>query len=80
MIRIGKCELKVVKSCSRCILTTIDPEKGNFDGKPLKTMASFRRKDGKIMFGQNLIVKFKDEIKLGMEIDLYKWIINLPAQ
>ena len=27
-IRIGDCELQIVKSCSRCILTTIDPETG----------------------------------------------------
>jgi uncharacterized protein YcbX len=47
-IRIGDCELQVVKPCSRCVLTTVDPETGKFSGKePLRTLATFRKKKAK---------------------------------
>lgn len=44
-----------VKNCSRCIITTVDPETGDRGKEPLKTMAGFRRTKRGIMFGQNLV-------------------------
>ncbi len=32
-IRIGDCKLQIVKPCTRCVLTTVDPETGKFAGK-----------------------------------------------
>ena len=70
-IRIGDCELQVVKPCSRCILTTVDPEKGAFSGKePLRTLASYRKENGQVLFGQNLIATIKGELKVGMTVEL----------
>ncbi len=61
-IKIGEIIFHVVKPCARCVVTTIDQEKGEFDGKdPLKTLATFRTFDlngkRKIMFGQNLLAE-----------------------
>ena len=70
-IRIGDCELQVVKPCSRCILTTVDPEKGAFSGnEPLRTLASYRKENGQVLFGQNLIATIKGELKVGMTVEL----------
>jgi uncharacterized protein YcbX len=46
----------VVKPCSRCILTTIDPQTGerSADREPLATLQSRAQADG-AMFGQNLV-------------------------
>lgn len=44
VIRIGDVVFDVVKPCSRCIFTTVSPEKGQKHpaGEPLKTLQSFR--------------------------------------
>ncbi|MED6340599.1 MAG: MOSC domain-containing protein [SAR324 cluster bacterium] len=71
LIRIGDCELQVVKPCSRCVLTTVDPEKGEFSGKePLQTLSTYRKVTGKVLFGQNLISTIKGELKLGMPLEI----------
>jgi len=47
-----------VKACSRCVITTVDPEKGKVTGKePLKTLSQYRRKGNKVYFGQNVLHK-----------------------
>lgn len=70
-IRIGDCELEVVKPCSRCVLTTVDPETGEFSGKePLKTLATYRKQNGEVMFGQNLIPRFLGKLEVGMPVEI----------
>ncbi len=69
-IRVGEAIFWVVKPCARCVMTTVDQTRGEFDGKePLKTIASFRMaKDvfpdsfeslgqtaNAVLFGENLI-------------------------
>ncbi|GAA3979470.1 MOSC domain-containing protein [Allohahella marinimesophila] len=44
-----------VKKCSRCAITTVDPDTGSRGKEPLKTLATFRRGERGIMFGQNLV-------------------------
>lgn len=55
-ITIGSVNMRVVKPCSRCVITTVNPETGRKQGaEPLKTLATYRRKDNKVYFGQNVI-------------------------
>lgn len=57
-VRIGETVFHLVKPCARCVLPTVDQSTGVKDGKePLKTLASFRTVDGKVLFGQNLIAE-----------------------
>ncbi|WP_298735668.1 MOSC N-terminal beta barrel domain-containing protein [uncultured Chitinophaga sp.] len=44
-----------VKLCARCVLTTINQQTAQKGKEPLKTLATYRTKNNKIMFGQNLI-------------------------
>ena len=68
-IIVGECEFNVVKPCSRCILTTVDPENGKFSGKePLRTLATYRTVNGKVMFGQNMITTIQGTLKVGMPV------------
>ena len=70
-IIIGECEFQVVKPCSRCILTTVDPETGEFSGKePLRTLATYRKQSGNVMFGQNLIATIKGKLEVGMPVEI----------
>ncbi len=54
-ISIGDVVFQVVKPCARCHVTTIDQKSGIQSKEPLKTLASYRKQDGKVMFGMNLI-------------------------
>ena len=69
-LRIGEAEFEVGWPCSRCVLTTVDPETGIKDpsGEPLKTLRSFRRTDAGVMFGQNLIPRRLGRISVGDEV------------
>jgi uncharacterized protein YcbX len=43
-LKIGETIFRVPKPCARCVTTTVDQSRGEFDGsEPLKTLATFRR-------------------------------------
>lgn len=71
-IKIGKTIFHVVKACARCSMTTINQQTGEKDGaEPLKTLASFRKKNGKVYFGQYLIAdKAGEIIKIGDKVEI----------
>jgi len=57
-VSIGDTIFHVVKDCERCQITTIDQDEGVRTGKePLKTLATYRTTDNKILFGQYLIAE-----------------------
>ena len=74
MIRIGSVIFDVVKPCSRCIFTTVSPEKGQKhpSGEPLKTLQSFRtaQDNSDVDFGQNLIPRSSGAIRVGDEVEI----------
>ncbi|MGB3124955.1 MAG: MOSC domain-containing protein [Pseudomonas sp.] len=69
-VRIGDVEFRVVKPCSRCILTTIDPASGerSADREPLATLKTYREQDGDVMFGQNLVNDGLGRLEVGMPV------------
>ncbi|MBM4171930.1 MAG: MOSC domain-containing protein [Ignavibacteria bacterium] len=54
-----------VKPCSRCVVTTIDQNTGIKNVEPLRTLATYRTINNKVMFGQNLLHKGAGIIKVG---------------
>ena len=85
-IRVGEAIFWVVKPCARCVMTTVDQARGEFDGKePLKTIASFRQaKDvfpgtfeslgqtaNAVLFGENLIPESPGStIRVGDDVEV----------
>lgn len=71
-IKIGNAVFHVVKPCARCVMTTIEQTTGEKDGQePLKTLATFRTKNGKVLFGQNLIAeKPGDILRAGDKVEV----------
>lgn len=71
-IKIGDCVFHVVKPCDRCVMTTIEQSNGERNGKePLKTLAKYRSKNGKVFFGQYLIAENPGEtLKVGDKIEI----------
>jgi len=71
-VRIGSTVFHVVKPCARCVITTIDQFAGQKTGvEPLKTLAGYRTKRNKVLFGQNLIAERSGgTIKVGDEVEV----------
>ena len=46
---------RVVKPCGRCVVTTTDQETTKRGVEPLRTLATYRKQDGEVMFGQNVV-------------------------
>ena len=71
-IRIGEIVFDVVKACSRCRFTTVDPDSGerDADGEPLRTLARFRAAGDGVLFGQNLIPRTTGTIRVGDELQV----------
>jgi uncharacterized protein len=69
--KIGEITFYPVKPCSRCVLTTINQETGEKSDEPLKTLATYRTRNNKVMFGMNLIHNGAGNvIKVGQEIEV----------
>jgi uncharacterized protein YcbX len=69
---IGDITFHGVKLCARCVMTTIDQDNGVSGKEPLKTLARYRSKNKKIMFGQNLSHVGLGEVKIGDELQIIK--------
>jgi len=71
-IRIGSTVFHLVKPCARCVMTTVDQVAGVKTGPdPLKTLASYRNRKGKVLFGQNLIAeKAGGVVKVGDKVEV----------
>jgi MOSC domain-containing protein len=63
-IAIGALEFDLVKPCSRCILTCTD-EEGRRHKEPLKTLASYRRNEYGVCFGQNMVHRGQGLLAVG---------------
>lgn len=71
-IRIGAVEFDLVKPCTRCIFTTVDPLRGERrgDGEPLKTLTGYRRTPAGVTFGQNLIARGSGTLRVGDAVEV----------
>ena len=71
-IRIGDTILSASGPCSRCIMTTVNPDTGALEGnEPLVTLAGYRKTGNGVTFGQNYINETKfGQIDVGMEIEI----------
>ena len=65
-----------VKLCARCVIPTIDQDTGRKFKEPLKTLATYRQKDNKIYFGQNLLADNTGKVTVGDTIEIKKISVN----
>jgi len=63
---IGSLTMKAVKICSRCPMPMNDPDLGvRTSQEPIATLSSYRKWDGKIFFGMNVIHQQQGLISVG---------------
>jgi uncharacterized protein YcbX len=68
--KIGDVNFYGVKLCDRCVMTTIDQNSLAKAKEPLKTLAEYRRKNNKILFGQNLVHDGDGMIAIGDQLQI----------
>ncbi|MFD7289343.1 MOSC domain-containing protein [Streptomyces sp. NPDC059863] len=64
-IAVGEVTFRVAKPCGRCVITTTDQRTGERGKEPLRTLGHYRRFDGKLVFGQNLVPESTGTLRLG---------------
>lgn len=71
-IRIGTVEFEHMKPCDRCVFTTINPDTAQpaDDMQPLRTLGTYRRTAGGVMFGQNLVARGSGVIRVGDRVEV----------
>jgi uncharacterized protein YcbX len=69
-LNIGGMRFRVVKPCGRCVVTTTDQATTERGQEPLRTLATYRRKDGQVIFGQNVLHETTGMLTVGDSVDV----------
>lgn len=69
-LKVGDFTLRIVKPCSRCVIPSIDIETAERTGEPTKTLSTYRRRDNKIIFGQNAVLDGQGVITTGVHVEI----------
>ncbi len=64
-IQIGEIWFDVAKPCARCAIPQVDPATAMMGREPARTLATYRRSDGKVLFGQNLVHHDLGHLRVG---------------
>jgi len=67
-VTINDIDIELVKPCSRCIIPGINQQTAEKHTSLLKTLASYRRTNGKVYFGQNGLHQRNGNISVGQII------------
>lgn len=67
---IGSNRFVGVKPCARCAVPTINQDTAEKGIEPTRTLATYRRNENKILFGQNLLATDHQEVKEGDLINI----------
>ncbi len=69
-VRIGDVTFQVVKSCERCVITTVDQATGVSAKEPLATLGTFRRDGGGVIFGRYLAHQGVGTVRVGDVVEV----------
>jgi hypothetical protein len=64
----GDLELVVAKPCARCVVTTVDQATGVAGAEPLRTLATYRRGESGVLFGQNVVHRGTGSLTVGLPL------------
>ena len=59
-----------VKPCARCPIPTIDQSNAAKSNEPLRTLATYRMRNNKVYFGQNVLFDGEGTLSVGQEIKI----------
>ena len=64
-VQIGDVGFVVTKECVRCVLTTVDQNTGTSGVEPLRTLATYRKRAGGVVFGVNMSHTSRGQVRVG---------------
>jgi uncharacterized protein YcbX len=67
---IGANRFVAVKPCARCVLTTVNQDTAEKGVEPLYTLSKYRKKEAKVLFGQNLVAIDHTIVNVGDRISV----------
>lgn len=73
-IRAGEITLDVVKPCDRCTITTVDQITAKAGAEPLATLATYRKRENGVLFGQNCLHHGLGGIRVGDEVEVLETV------
>jgi uncharacterized protein YcbX len=65
---VGTINFLGVKPCSRCVMVTVDQATGQGGVEPLATLSRYRKQNGKVYFGQNVLARSNGTVREGDKI------------
>jgi uncharacterized protein len=68
-LKIGSVPFRVAEACPRCAITTVDQRTGARGKEPLRTLATFRKSEGEVYFGRNLIHDALGTVSVGDSVE-----------
>jgi uncharacterized protein len=71
-IRVGDLEFDLVKPCARCAVPTVDPKTGERGKEPTRTLSTYRKREGKVYFGQNAIHSRSGQLNVGDLVEVLR--------
>lgn len=69
-LRVGEVELDLVRRCARCVVTTVDQDTGLAGAEPLRTLATFRAQDQRLLFGVNAVPRTLGTVHRGDPVEV----------
>ena len=69
-IRAGGAVFRVAEACPRCAISTVDQGSGERGKEPLKTLATYRKLGGGVLFGRNLIHTSPGTVRVGDPVEV----------
>ena len=72
-LRVGDVVFSVVKPCTRCVITTVDQDTASAGKEPLRTLSKFRKREGKVYFGENLVPENSGTLQRGDPVEVLEF-------
>ncbi len=72
VLQVNQRRLALVKPCSRCVMTTVDPSTGLKDEQvqPLRTLSTYRRTADGVIFGMNAVHDGPGVVRVGDSVNV----------
>jgi uncharacterized protein YcbX len=64
-VQVGGVRFELVKPCGRCVIINTDQATGARSTEPLRTLATFRSKGNKVLFGMNAVCADAGTVRVG---------------
>lgn len=68
--KVGNVLFQAMKPCGRCAITTINQDTAEQGKEPLRTLATYRSVNNKVLFGMNVIALTHGEINVGDKLSV----------